>query len=431
MNQAEKLHISNTKLAGYKSIDNISTTLNSGLNIIIGKNAVGKTNFLTFLHNSLIFNFTHSNNFDAYFFINYNKVDYSFSFNKKTVLQNSNSINTKFDILGMKAIKPTFKARLTVDDKKNNIIGDFSSSDESQCGELFKKQLAHDNIQLNSTLIRHGLPINYSIIDSPLNIELWNRFISDDFINLYTSDNQSIFFKTLLLATVTSDVISNKYFKRKRSAKSIEKFILTSKQNYKKEIFENLEYLHELKDLLKQYSPIEDFRFNDSFTIDLDFENQKVSLRNFFLEFLIDKKWFSFEDLSDGTKRIFYIISEIFILDRNNQISAINREHGIITNVLNVIFIEEPELGIHPHQLFRLMQFLKEKSRLNQIVITTHSPLSLDILEKNELDSIFIAEKINGQTQLKKLSKDKIEKAQLYMDDLNLSDFWLNSDLED
>ncbi|MFC3158077.1 AAA family ATPase [Chryseobacterium arachidis] len=88
-------------------------------------------------------------------------------------------------------------------------------------------------------------------------------------------------------------------------------------------------------------------------------------------------------------------------------------------------------MGIHPYQLFRLMKFLKEKSRSNQIVITTHSPLSLDILEINELDSILIAEKSDGQTQLKRLSKEKIEKAKMYMSDLNLSDFWLNSDLED
>jgi predicted ATPase len=142
---------------------------------------------------------------------------------------------------------------------------------------------------------------------------------------------------------------------------------------------------------------------------------------------MIDKKWFSFEDLSDGTKRIFYIISEIFILDRNN----FKLTNDPTNNNLNVIFIEEPELGIHPHQLFRLMNFLKEKSRSNQIIITTHSPLSLDILEINELDSILIAEKLDGQTQLKKLSKEKIEKAKMYMNDLNLSDFWLNSDLED
>ena len=181
--------------------------------------------------------------------------------------------------------------------------------------------------------------------------------------------------------------------------------------------------MNELRYLLREYSPIFDLRINDSFNIDIDFESHKIVLRNFFLEFFVDNKWFTFDELSDGTKRLFYIISEIFISEINVYYSEVN--------LLNIIFIEEPELGIHPHQLYQLMRFLKEKSRNNQIIITTHSPLSLDILEKNELDSIIIASKSNGQTKLKKLSKAKLEKAKLYMDDLNLSDFWLNSNLED
>ena len=133
-----------------------------------------------------------------------------------------------------------------------------------------------------------------------------------------------------------------------------------------------------MKDILKEFSPIENVRINDNFLLEIDNENEKISLKNFFLEFYIDKKWYSFDDLSDGTKRIFYIISEIFILDKRMYVNEEEKR-------LNVIFIEEPELGIHPFQLFNLMRFIKEKSRTNQIIITTHSPLSLDILEKDEL----------------------------------------------
>lgn len=431
MSKVEKLFISNTSLTGYKSIENLSTTLKSGLNIIIGKNAVGKTNFLNFFHNCLNFSFSHSNNFNANFSLNYNQIDYSFTFIKKTVLQNDvEFIDDKSERFKIRRFQPNFLAKLDVIDTKNNISGNFSSEEENQCGEYFKKQLLYDGIEINSTLIKHGLPKNYSIIDSPLNIELWDSFVSDEFLNLYNAENQSVFFKTLLSATLTDNILNPDFFNKKiRSEKSIQKFISERKRDYKKDVLDSLEYLTDLKFLLKEYSPIEDFRFNDSFSIDIDLENEKISLRNFFLEFMVDKKWFSFEDLSDGTKRIFYIISEIFILDRNNFINTLN--NNSVNNNLNVIFIEEPELGIHPHQLFRLMKFLKEKSRSNQIVITTHSPLSLDILETSELDSILIAEKLDGQTQLKRLSKEKIDKAKMYMSDLNLSDFWLNSDLED
>ena len=77
------------------------------------------------------------------------------------------------------------------------------------------------------------------------------------------------------------------------------------------------------------------------------------------------------------------------------------------------------------------MLFIKEKSKNSQIIVTTHSPLVLDILENEELKSIIIAEKNEGKSSFNKLSSKKLEKAELYLNELNLSDFWLNSDLED
>ena len=48
MKNKERMFLSNVKLSGYKSIDRINVNFVAGLNIIIGKNAVGKTNFLNF-----------------------------------------------------------------------------------------------------------------------------------------------------------------------------------------------------------------------------------------------------------------------------------------------------------------------------------------------------------------------------------------------
>jgi predicted ATP-dependent endonuclease of OLD family len=54
----------------------------------------------------------------------------------------------------------------------------------------------------------------------------------------------------------------------------------------------------------------------------------------------------------------------------------------------SIILVEEPELGIHPHQFHLVMEFLKEVSTRNQVIITTHSPRDLDLVSKSELVTI-------------------------------------------
>ena len=50
-----KVFLNNVKLSGYKSIKNVDIDIKDGLNIVIGKNAAGKTNFLSFLDKTLDF----------------------------------------------------------------------------------------------------------------------------------------------------------------------------------------------------------------------------------------------------------------------------------------------------------------------------------------------------------------------------------------
>jgi len=116
--------------------------------------------------------------------------------------------------------------------------------------------------------------------------------------------------------------------------------------------------------------------------------------------------------LSDGTKRLFYILTEV------------------ISSGEGLILLEEPELGIHPHQLFKVLQFLKDQSLEKQIIISTHSPLALDILNDTELGKITIANFSKG-TKFTKLTKPQIEKAKKYMQNVgDFSSYWLHSDLE-
>jgi predicted ATP-dependent endonuclease of OLD family len=156
-----------------------------------------------------------------------------------------------------------------------------------------------------------------------------------------------------------------------------------------KHVFRNLE---NLKPILKQYTPIEDFRFSNNYNIFIDEEKENCTITNLYLEFKIDGNWLPFSSLSDGTKRLFYIISEVND-NTGNLIGRMtnNRLFKLQNEISRIILIEEPELGIHPHQFHQLMQFLKIESETKQIIITTHSPEALNVLNANELNRIIIA----------------------------------------
>ncbi len=117
--------------------------------------------------------------------------------------------------------------------------------------------------------------------------------------------------------------------------------------------------------------------------------------------------------LSDGTKRLFYIITE-----------TLSIESG-------ALIIEEPELGIHPRQLYSLMNFFKDQSVEKQIYISTHSPVVLDVLSPKELNCIIITKFGKKGSEFRKLSKKEKDKAIEYMNSVGeLSYYWLHSDLE-
>ncbi|TAE85484.1 MAG: hypothetical protein EAY81_06485 [Bacteroidetes bacterium] len=180
----------------------------------------------------------------------------------------------------------------------------------------------------------------------------------------------------------------------------------------KQEIQKKLKISKNLKDKLKKFSPIADLRFSPNLNIYKD--KQHLRITNIYVEFKIGKEWVPWNYLSDGTKRLFYLI------------------HEVVEGGATCILIEEPELGIHPHQFHKILEFLKEEAHSRQIVISTHSPQSLNILEQDELDRIIISknDSVKGSVYVH-LTKNEIKKAQKYTKEVGfLSDYWLHSDLE-
>lgn len=63
----------------------------------------------------------------------------------------------------------------------------------------------------------------------------------------------------------------------------------------------------------------------------------------------------------------------------------------------DLILIDEPEIGMHPKMIEVFAEVLKESSQNTQIIVSTHSPQLIDSIDPNDL---LIVENISGETQI-------------------------------
>ena len=377
-------YISKVHLKGYKSIKDLEIDFKPGLNIIIGPNGSGKTNFLEFVYES----------------------------------QSSQTYET--------LTKEEFFSEISTNYMKVILEGKFSQfSRDALFYEVREKGFQ------GKELIQHR-GINFDKTNGKVKI----GFIKDDEANpqsLWGGASFKSFFSGVEFIRFSSNYqfdtgLAIDIFSTQR--KEISAYPVDSPFELVQMFFKSINEIGELSSELKrklsidnqrlisnlrQFTPIKDLSVeNDSILLQTMKDNQ-IQLRNIHLKFLVNDKWLYWNQLSDGTKRLFYILSKL------------------TDDFQSFYFIEEPELGIHPDQLSDLMDFLKEQSQTKQIIITTHSPEVMNILNKDELDRIIVTrfDKEKG-TQMHKLSPHKIKKGQIYMKKVgHLSDFWVHSNLEE
>lgn len=89
----------------------------------------------------------------------------------------------------------------------------------------------------------------------------------------------------------------------------------------------------------------------------------------------------------------------------------------------SVILLDEPELGLHPVAIALLADELKEASRTTQVIVSTQSPLLLDHFDP---DDVLVAERSSGATSLRRLSSDQLAK---WLDEYSLGQLWEKNEL--
>lgn len=110
---------------------------------------------------------------------------------------------------------------------------------------------------------------------------------------------------------------------------------------------------------------------------------------------------------SDGSLRLFCLLTLLSLPD---------------DRLPDVLFFDEPELGLHPHAIVLISEMLKRVARTRQVFIATQSPYMVDCFD---LENIIVAEAQAGATTLRNLPRARYQ--EWLEDDYLLSDIWLKT----
>ncbi len=84
----------------------------------------------------------------------------------------------------------------------------------------------------------------------------------------------------------------------------------------------------------------------------------------------------------------------------------------------STIIIDEPELGLHPYAIEILAELIKSTSKKTQLIVSTQSPSLVDYFEPND---IVVVNRKKGASEFKRLIKDHLSS---WLEDYSLGDLW-------
>jgi predicted ATPase len=149
----------------------------------------------------------------------------------------------------------------------------------------------------------------------------------------------------------------------------------------------------------------------------------------------------AFRAFSDDAKDIETRFQEGYVQLRIRESSGIStpasrlsdgtlRWLALLTILLNpspapVICIDEPELGLHPDILPTLADLLRDASRRTQLIVTTHSQSLVECFS-DDPESVCVCEKVEGATQIRRLSKETLSS---WLEDYSLGQLWAKGEI--
>jgi predicted ATPase len=119
-------------------------------------------------------------------------------------------------------------------------------------------------------------------------------------------------------------------------------------------------------------------------------------------------KYFGISALSDGSLR-FIALATLFL--QPNELRP------------SVIIVDEPELGLHPAAITILASLMKQASPETQVIVSTQSALLLDHFRP---ENVLVAERIGGSTHLRRLESSSLHE---WLEDYSLGQLWEKNEL--
>ena len=89
----------------------------------------------------------------------------------------------------------------------------------------------------------------------------------------------------------------------------------------------------------------------------------------------------------------------------------------------SVIFLDEPELGLHPSAITLLASLVKQAAAETQVIMATQSPILLDHFEAED---VIVANRVDGATNFNRLQPDKLRE---WLNDYSLGQLWEKNEL--
>ncbi len=118
--------------------------------------------------------------------------------------------------------------------------------------------------------------------------------------------------------------------------------------------------------------------------------------------------YFDAASLSDGTLR-FIALATLLLQPKRLRPS--------------VILLDEPELGLHPYAIALLASMVKQASVDTQIILATQSPILLDYFDPED---VLVADRVDGATQFNRLQSDQLAE---WLEDYSLGQLWEKNEL--
>lgn len=113
--------------------------------------------------------------------------------------------------------------------------------------------------------------------------------------------------------------------------------------------------------------------------------------------------YFSASSLSDGTLRFMTLVT--LFLQPDSQLPK-------------AILLDEPELGLHPYAVTMLASLIKQVSTKSQVIAATQSTLLLDHFQPED---VLVADLVDGSTQIKRLEDEELG---TWLQDYSLGQLW-------